>query len=652
MCQKCHARKVRCPGGQPCRACVQLKCESECVYPKRDRQIKVRQSYVEELLRENKALRSRLKSRTSQKEPPEGAQHEHVLERGTPTSDEPRMEVEEPTRNPLLHERLWFLSIQSSNMPILIGEAADAAFATRVRQALLRRDTEHIPRVSYPKDEDISWHASNPPRRLSSAQARFLLRTTLTHLQGCYHIVRKSAVTRLLDQFLREPSSLDMITRSKLYAIFALGELYSSRFRRSDQDIPGQDFFQSAMEAYGLLQERPSIDYTEVSLLLSLFSLCTNRRHSAYILCSSAMRHCIVLGLHFNLAPSEVPDATEREHLKRIWWTAYVLDYTCAAISSLLLSIPDDEVFTDPPAVIEQDGDDDFQDTELLTARIRLVSLGRNILKAVYGRRNIEPFVQRVQRALRDLRQWLHDLPVDLQMHANGSRPKDDRLTSLHLFFNQCLILATRPVLLYILSTQSMRNRGLQGGSHNASSDNARALAEACIRCARHSYGIINDSWIRGSYWAFDYFHTQYLFSAATILGISSLLGQGDAARDREDFEFAGQLLGNLRDCGSFSAMELYRHFEAVKTAMGAPGCPDACSMIETGALAGPVNDTTSRNQPGGSNAGTNQSQATYAMTSWMALSEPSLEAFLTETEPNLGEIDFFFDGVEQESLL
>jgi hypothetical protein len=144
-------------------------------------------------------------------------------------------------------------------MPILIGEVADAAFATRFRQVILNGDINHIPRISYPKDDEIALHPASRVRQLSSPQAHFLLRTTLAYLHGRYHIVRSGAIKRLLDQYLRDSSSLDIVSRSKLYAIFALGELYSSRFRGPDQDAPGLVFFRSATEAYGLLQERPTM---------------------------------------------------------------------------------------------------------------------------------------------------------------------------------------------------------------------------------------------------------------------------------------------------------------------------------------------------------------------------------------------------------
>jgi proline utilization trans-activator len=44
-----------------------------------------------------------------------------------------------------------------------------------------------------------------------------------------------------------------------------------------------------------------------------------------------------------------------------------------------------------------------------------------------------------------------------------------------------------------------------------------------------------------------------------------SFIGNSKSPNDREDFEFAGQLLEQLRDSGSFAALEFSRHIEAMK---------------------------------------------------------------------------------------
>jgi proline utilization trans-activator len=170
-------------------------------------------------------------------------------------------------------------------------------------------------------------------------------------------------------------------------------------------------------------------------------------------------------------------------------------------------------------------------------------------------------------------------------------------------------------------------------------SNTVQTLAEACIRCARHSYATVVESWIEGSFKTFDYFNTRYLFSSATILAISSLLEGPDSSENRENFEFASQLIKKLQNAGSFSATKFCHHLEAINeniqgfsaTAKSspdyevAPGCPPTLEA---------------------SSSQDNSIQPTQFMTSGMALAEPSLEAFL-QSEQDLPDIDFFLDNAQ-----
>lgn len=93
----------------------------------------------------------------------------------------------------------------------------------------------------------------------------------------------------------------------------------------------------------------------------------------------------------------------------------------------------------------------------------------------------------------------------------------------------------------------------------------AITLAEACVRCARHSVRLLTDSWIDGSFATFDYFYTQYLFSALTILAAASLLDGPESRSDREAFEESARFLSQLKDAGNFAAQEYCHHLDVMK---------------------------------------------------------------------------------------
>ncbi|KAI1451905.1 fungal-specific transcription factor domain-containing protein [Annulohypoxylon moriforme] len=624
-CRKCHARKSRCPGGQPRRSCVQLGCAAECTYPKRDRQVKVSQSYLESLLHENERLRTRAREGESE---------------GEPQEIDSRMDA--PSQNPLLDEKPWFLTINSSSVPILIGEVADAAFATRFRQLLKGQALGHIPRISYPGNDQIAELACNGCPRPPPTYAHFLIRAALKGLDGLFHIVQNSYVWELLKQFLQTPQSINSLSECKILALFALGELYSSRSQTQSTRIPGLAYFSHASRAHGKLEERPCVDSIEISLLLCLYALCVNRRHSAYFLASSAVRHGVVMGLHFNLPDAQIRDPEFKEHLKRLWWTSYILDHMCASISSQIVSIPDHEIFVDLPTSIRVNGprQSDLDYTDWIIARVQLAKHTREAIQSIYGRqRQNESFLRRVQYALRDLKNWLSNLPDDIRMDSESSHLKPERTRSLHLAFNQSVILATRPVLLHLLRMHKDSSRDTPATEEQ----NVQTLADACIRCARHSYATVVECWLEGSFKTFDYLNTQYLFSSATILAISSLLSGSEDSKDQEDFDFACQLLQKLHDSGSPAAAEFCRHIEAMRKDM-------QCFVAETQPPELNESEVNDASTLGDGNLFESAIQSGQFMTSGMALAEPSLEAFL-QSEQSPSQVNLFLDSAQLEGL-
>lgn len=221
-------------------------------------------SYIDEILRENERLGRELSRRSGDARPDNALAETHSAVSSGQSDQSP----DELSRNPIVPERPWFLHLQSTSVPIVIGEVANAVFATRVRQVLTGTTLNHIPRTSYPSDAELAELSVSPCPQIAPTQARFLVRAALKYLQGQFHIVRNSSVWELLEQYLRAPQSLGPLSRWKVLAVLALGELYSSNFHSPGARTPGLPYFAHATKAYGFLQERPSVEAIEVSLLL------------------------------------------------------------------------------------------------------------------------------------------------------------------------------------------------------------------------------------------------------------------------------------------------------------------------------------------------------------------------------------------------
>ncbi|KAF4446755.1 hypothetical protein F53441_9689 [Fusarium austroafricanum] len=569
-------------------------------------------AYIDDLIAENQRLRNQ--DETKRPEPT-------IPDVPITTS---QTETSSSLQGTLLEERPWFFDMNVLHTPVLIGEASDAAFATRFRQAISEPGHSHIPRVNYAPDERLLALSDEDCAWPIPSRARLLVNVALKYVSRNYYIVRKSQILEGLEQTIVNPHSTDSLLKSKLWVLFAIGEMYSTRTAAKDRNFPGMAYFARATRILRIISERPRIDAIEIRLLLSFYSLALNRRYTAYALAGSSVRLSVVMGLHLNVPESQLRDAGAREHRNRVWWTAYSFDRMWASRLGHPVAIQDDDIEVDFPTDIPSD---DFPDSSYTIASIRLARLSARVINSIYTRKpQKKTLSQRVQEALRDLRAFVEELPAHLHIEPTDAPEPSPKPLSLHLYFNQVAITATRPILLHVLRTH-VAAWDTQPRTEPQIPVSAMTLSEACVRCARHSCRLLIDCWIDGSFATFDYFYTQYLFSSATVLAISSLIDGKDCRADKEQFESAAQFLAQLKENGNFAAEEFCRHVDAMKVCMRAVEARRGQFTVLEGidVFAG-VNPT----------AG-------------MALSEPSLQELLSQPVLDLQFIDasMYHDGAQ-----
>ncbi|KAK4445293.1 fungal-specific transcription factor domain-containing protein [Podospora aff. communis PSN243] len=564
-CQRCHARKVKCSGDHPCKNCV--KSEIDCSYPARSRRVRVDESYLRRLIAENKQLRSQV---SQQSEPPalkRSRAHEETetaTEPASPSSTvRPPPHRADPSHGLPLDDQPWFIDISLQHTPTPINEAADTAFATRFRQVLSNPSEPpcvHLPHIDYAGDDTIMSLAESHCPWPRPARARSLMNVAFMHTSRGYHIVRQSVVLDALEKSY-SPNWRDPVMSCKLRALFALGELCSSRFVPPGHEFPGLAHFGHATKILNYLGERPTLDFIEIRLILSIYSFTLNRVYAAYTFAGSAIRMGVIMGLHLNIPVAQQSDPVIREHRNRVWWTSYILDRMWASKLGCPPAIQDEDIKVDLPSPIsvEGPGAKDFGYAGYYKAFVKLAGISMHTVRSIYtGKDQASVLFNKVQQRVKELKAWAEELPpplhLDTSLGANPAYHNYD-LLSLHLTLNQTIILATRPILLYGLC---LHNNAKQTPAP------AEALIDTCIRCARHSCRILCESWIHGAFPALYHDLTQCLFSALTVLAVSSLLGHSECAKDREWFEESVELLSQLKDSGNFPAREFYRHVELI----------------------------------------------------------------------------------------
>lgn len=218
-------------------------------------------SFLDRILQENAELRARLPPSESPPVNPASTPSHHGL---MPNDDE------DASQNQILEESDWFAHTRSSDTPIWIGEIADAAFATRFRQfASSSKTPSHIPRTQFASDDALRGLAATAPPWPSPACARLLIETALQFLRHNYHIVRRSEVLALsTGGFDYVGHGISPASTAKMWALFAIGELRSSKCLNMKNNFPGLAYFAVASDAVCMINERPQLEVIETLLLL------------------------------------------------------------------------------------------------------------------------------------------------------------------------------------------------------------------------------------------------------------------------------------------------------------------------------------------------------------------------------------------------
>lgn len=170
----------------------------------------------------------------------------------------------------MLGERGWFQPYDPLTPPVHIGEAACTAFATRLRQVLTQsKGTAHMPRTQYTPESTLHKIRNPALEWPSLPQARLLIQIVINQVSRVYHLFLRKSTIQELEDIYRKGTFDDPILKTKFFALFALGEVYSARSNsKSECGVPGAEYYVNAMTMIPILPERPSMTVIESLLLL------------------------------------------------------------------------------------------------------------------------------------------------------------------------------------------------------------------------------------------------------------------------------------------------------------------------------------------------------------------------------------------------
>ncbi|KAI9048299.1 hypothetical protein LZ554_008094 [Drepanopeziza brunnea f. sp. 'monogermtubi'] len=591
-CKRCHTQKVKCSGETPCRNCKGSKTPVDCIYPVRDRKVAVSERYLKKLEGENQSL----KRKSPHHEP---AQKRFTAGRAASTHE---ADTFSPPGQSIVSEEDLDLDVDETHIQPYVGEAACTTFGTKLRRFLRGDDQAGPSRPRYYKNQRMLRASCTDCQLPNRSDAQLLVRVVLRFIGPDYHLLRRTSFLERLEETYKLEVLNDPIWLCRLFTVFALGEIYTVRSTKpSGNGVPGIAFFLKALDFFQDLYEEPTVEYIETLLLLSFYSTTLNRRNTAYTYIGLAMRLSMMLGLHRKIPESSPLSAAERQHRIRVWWTVYCLDRMMSSKLGHPAMMQDTDIDADLPSLdgLSPKDSADFYDPAYLLASISLARIVENVLGNIYhipqpGRANT--FVQGVQTIFTSLRNFQSGLPAMLRLEPYNTPMYANRsVASLHLHFNQCVILTTRPILFYVFRQRFNQTGGPGSEKPHPLPHMVCALSDACIQAARSSNQILSQLWVDGCLAMYGFYDALSIFSTTMVLMLSSAMSsiEGKTSPDRDGIGLAWSLLRSMKDDGNVPAGDYYDQLAQLKEALyeacakksKALGEPSALPPLETNGL-------------------------------------------------------------------
>ncbi|KZF21338.1 hypothetical protein L228DRAFT_249146 [Xylona heveae TC161] len=566
-CQRCRSRKVKCSGKHPCNNCE--KRSLECIFDEEDRKILVSERLYQELKRKVQDIEtghytSNKRRRTSQED--ETYDEDNVVddreispESAPGTGDDQHHSRDEPcfSSNPLVSPSKYIKDKNGSRRRTwyYLGPSSTWSFSRRVLNLLNEQLRPSTPRdIPLAQDGDaykIRWTRAKPdePPDISALPpldfSIYLMNTVKFNLGQVYRLFDEEEFLRNLYEFYGD--SFRKVDESRLWycqflLILAFGKAFLMN-RKPTSDAPvGVEYFVRAMS---LLPEFPElwmepILAIEVLALIALYLHSVDMRDSSYCYLGQALRMAVVEGLHRSL-PVEQLGEKLAQRSSNIWWTVYILERKL----SLSLGVP---VFVRETDITSElvDPTTSPPRTAALVLNVKISRVISYILNTVYGvdERLDGQFPRKIRSVLRQMAGLATELEAVFESKFKNSVDSLSGVTTrLNLAFHHCIILATRPLIVCVLSKRLEQLR--EADAPRTISSPVQQLINCCIDSAKKSLLILSALCEHGLVENFTQFDTEYAFSAAFILTLTSAIIPG-AVPDREHKEIANEVLNEM----------------------------------------------------------------------------------------------------------
>ncbi|KAI2625461.1 fungal-specific transcription factor domain-containing protein [Xylaria nigripes] len=584
-CKGCRERKVKCSGTMPCGTCVRR--HQECVFTLEDRKVFVSRRYLDDLKRKSTASQdgtvSPSKRRrislentdqglspltagvTSRSEPASGAiniDDDNANDNEAGHDEENGLRSASAIRNPLASRPSAFI-IDVSGRRHFLGPTSTWSYSQQVIDLI----QNHLKGIDSPKvllnpegrEFVLDWPSTRTigPLSLNALPsldfALYLTNTVKFYLGQLYHMFHEKTFIAGLHIFYEKGPYTEPAPENRLWyihylLIMAFGHALLSGY--VGQRPAGSELASRAIElmpdAFGLNQN--PVMSAEILCCLALYLQSIDHRSSAFLYIGQAMRMALSQGLHRELIGDHLTDEEIQRH-QAVWWTIYILDRRFSSLMGTPNSIRDDDITVPLP-----DFKQNSHSAKALTLQVALARLQAQVLSTVYSSDTHlgVSYLKNTREVLKSMADLAFNLNETFGMRFENGGPISRVSATLNLYYHQCIVLSTRPLLLCLL--RRLLNKPVaEGQVYPKITGPIKALLRAAQDSAAKSIRILMALESQHLLENFLPFDLESTFSSAFVLSLMAAL-PSVTLEDTTDVNASHYLLNRMIEGGNVIA--------------------------------------------------------------------------------------------------
>ncbi|RAL11793.1 Zn(II)2Cys6 transcription factor [Aspergillus homomorphus CBS 101889] len=533
-CVACRRSKIKCSGDRPCKNCQRRA--TKCQYSDSSTRVLVSERYLRDL--ENRARANQAgAAKPSRSSYPHQEDFPDLLHNPTTRGSESSPETESmlsiwtspftlPTPvivNAGTTKRNWLWLAPTSPWSFVARLAV--MMSGKLNMDSHRTLKFHIDGDIYPLDwrSQVPTEESLDPGTLPSLDhAIYSINNVKFHLGQVYRFLPDDFCAQVQDFYASRGAygaTQSCMWFIRFLLLLAFGKAFSSR-TRSHGTPPGAKMFLRAMSLMPnhTSTGNDSLDVIENLALAALYLYAIDHREGAHSHVGQAIRLAQLEGLHTQLPEQELGHATVAR-CRNLWWTLYILDRQISSSLGLPMTVQDFDITT----LVEISGPTPQDPT--LSLQVRLSQMMSSILSRIYRAEKTQ--IGRFLDVTSDILQKMAGLAEEIEkifpagfQDSMDTMPHETRY--IILLYHQCVIMATRPLLLSVLRERLEKLGRAEEEEWQKFLALPKSLLSIGIRSAVKTLEILSDeNIILETFLPFD---LEFTFAAALHLTIAQTL--------------------------------------------------------------------------------------------------------------------------------